>query len=76
MSYQYKPDIRLGYYKHFRGTVYRVSTLAQDSESLTWMVVYGNAHGDWVRNADNFLDLIDIEGKTSPRFEFLEEAIS
>lgn len=75
MSYQVKPVIRLGYYKHFKGTVYLVSCLAQDESSLSWMVVYGNAHGDWVRAADNFLDLIDHEGKTVPRFEFLEEAI-
>ncbi|MGL5926220.1 DUF1653 domain-containing protein [Chroococcidiopsis sp.] len=73
MTYQVKPVIRLGYYKHFKGAVYRLKCLAQDSETLEWLIVYGNVHGDWVRTADNFLDLINHEGKTVPRFEFLGE---
>lgn len=87
MTYQVKPVFQLGYYKHYKGTVYQIRTIAsklsgrrffpkrcaQDSETLEWLIVYGNVHGDWVRTADNFLDLINHEGKTVPRFEFIGE---
>lgn len=71
-----RPDIKLGYYKHFKGTVYRVYGVARDCEKEdNWLVIYGNAHGDWVRSYEDFIGQVDDQGKTVPRFEFIEEAI-
>ncbi|MGL4618712.1 MAG: DUF1653 domain-containing protein [Chroococcidiopsis sp.] len=50
-----KPDIRLGYYKHYSGKVYQVFYVARDVGNLNnWLVVYGDGFRDWVRSARFF----------------------
>lgn len=71
-----KPDIKLGYYKHFKGAVYRVYGIAQScDDGDKWVVVYGNAHGYYYRAPERFLEQVNHEGKTVARYEFLEEVI-
>lgn len=59
------------YYRHFKGGIYRVLTLAQDSESLTLVVVYQALYGDhkvWVRPKEMFDGFVERDGKTIKRF--------
>jgi hypothetical protein len=74
-------EIRLGKYKHFKGTLVEVIGLAYDSETLERVVVY--LHPDpvkglgentmWVRSLDMFTETIERDGKTIKRFEYIGE---
>lgn len=74
-------EVKLGKYKHFKGTVVEVISLAYDSETLERMVVY--LHPDpvkglgentmWVRPLDMFAETIERDGKTIKRFEYIGE---
>ena len=72
-----KPDIRPGIYRHFKGNRYQVIELARHSETEEWMVVYRalyGEHGLWVRPASMWLETVERDGQTLPRFRFEEEA--
>ncbi len=69
-------DLPLGYYRHFKGAIYRVAGLARDCDSQQWMVYYQCCYGDWsywLRPLDNFCATIIKEGTSLPRFTFLGE---
>lgn len=60
-----------GYYKHFKGNIYRVLHIAKHSETLEEMVVYKAMYGKgevWTRPKSMFMD----EG----RFEHVEDAVA
>jgi hypothetical protein len=68
------PDLPLGYYRHFKGAIYRVAGLARDCETQRWTVYYQCCYGDWsywLRPYDNFCEHVLKEGLTRPRFEFI-----
>lgn len=78
-----KTNIKLGFYRHFKGTIVEVVGIALHSETEEEMVVY--LHPDpvkekpentmWVRPIDMFLEEVDkpeIPYK-GPRFTFLRE---
>ena len=48
-------------FRHFKGHIYEIITLAKDSEDLKCMVVYKNVDsGDvWVRPYDEFTSKVD-----------------
>lgn len=70
---------KLGIYKHSKkGTLYRVIGTAVHSETLEPMVVYEAQYDNpvsklWVRPAAMFEEIIELEGKKVPRFQFMQE---
>lgn len=63
-----------GYYRHYKGKYYQVLGVAKHSETLEELVVYQPQYGDfglWVRPLEMFLEDVEIEGKTIPRFAFV-----
>lgn len=70
-----QPDsIRLGRYRHFKGNDYAVLYIAKHSESLEDMIVYRQLYGEgkvWVRPLSMFKEMVEIDGKKVPRFQYL-----
>lgn len=65
-----------GKYEHYKGKPYRVLAIAKHSETLEEMVVYQQLYGEggvWVRPLGMFLETVEVEGKTVPRFRYIEE---
>ena len=59
------------YYRHFKGTIYRVLHIAKHSETLEEMIVYQAMYGErgvWVRPKAMFEDVINKDGKIFRRF--------
>jgi len=68
--------LKLGKYKHYKGNLYEVIGIAHHSETLEDMVVYRALYNDfdlWVRPLSMFLENVEINGVTMPRFEYLGE---
>ncbi|HUC96066.1 MAG TPA: DUF1653 domain-containing protein [Candidatus Saccharimonadales bacterium] len=66
--------IKLGEYEHYKGNRYEVLGVAKHSETLEELVVYRALYGNhdvWVRPYEMFLENIEFEGKTVPRFRFI-----
>lgn len=65
------PDIRPGFYRHYKGKRYEVVGVARHSETLAPMVVYRalyGEHGLWVRPAGMFTETVIVDGRPTPRF--------
>ncbi len=66
-----------GKYRHYKGEIVIVSGVANHSESLEEFVVYRHESDKrnhyWIRPLNMFLENVTINGKTIPRFEYLEE---
>ena len=63
-----------GKYEHYKGKPYRVLAVARHSETLEEMVVYQQLYGEegiWVRPLDMFLETVEVEGRTVPRFQHI-----
>ena len=68
--------MKLGKYRHFKGMEYEVLGVAKHSETLEEMVVYRALYGAgdlWVRPISMFLETIEKDGKTYPRFTYIGE---
>jgi hypothetical protein len=66
--------IQLGKYKHFEGNEYEVIGVAKNSETLEEFVVYRALYGIqdlWVRPLKMFTELVEVDGKKIPRFEYI-----
>ncbi len=66
--------LRLGLYKHFKGNMYEVLNVATHSETLEKYVVYRALYGEYkvfIRPLEMFLEQVELNGKTLPRFEFI-----
>ena len=75
-----KPDlppitpILTGRYRHYKGNEYEVIGVARHSETLEELVIYRPLYGDhglWVRLRSMFMENVEIEGRTMPRFEYM-----
>jgi hypothetical protein len=69
--------IKPGRYRHYKGQDYEVIGCARHSETEEELVVYRALYGDrglWVRPIAMFAEQISIDGKSVPRFLFLQEA--
>ncbi len=69
-------QIRLGKYRHFKGNEYRVLYIARHSETLEDMVVYQALYGEmgvWVRPASMWDEIVQRDGLTFRRFEYIGE---
>lgn len=68
-------EVKLGFYKHFKGGEYKVLGVARDSETLEEVVIYLGKSGMWARPIDSFLGEVDQpagDGKSMrvPRFKY------
>ncbi len=68
-----------GLYRHYKGNNYRVIGLVKHSETLETLVhyecLYDNPEGShWVRPLAMFLETIELNGETVPRFKYLGDA--
>ena len=72
-------DIRIGKYQHFKGDIVEVIGTALHSESMEEFVVYKHITGKrmneghyWVRPIKMFNENVEVDGKSVPRFKFIE----
>lgn len=64
-----------GRYRHFKGKEYELLTLARHSETLEPLAIYRPLYGEgaaWARPAMMFAECVTQNGKTIPRFEFID----
>ena len=64
-------EIEPGSWKHFKGNLYRVMYVALHSETGEEMVVYQALYGQrgmWVRPASMWLEHVERDGYSGPRF--------
>ncbi len=65
------PTITLGNYRHYRGTLYCVTGVSLCSETLQPTVDYYPVDAPeqkWHRPFEMFLETVEVDGKTVPRF--------
>ena len=63
-----------GLYRHFKGQEYTVIGVARHSETQEEMVVYRQEYGDhslWVRPKAMFMETVEVNGQSLPRFQYL-----
>ena len=68
--------IEPGIYEHFKGARYEVLFVARHSETEEPFVVYRQLYGDrshWVRPATMFIETVQRDGRTMPRFRRVRE---
>ena len=71
-------EIKKGKYRHFKGNIYELVSLARHSETLEDMVVYRSVTDEnlvWVRPLSMWGELVEHQGRTVPRFEYIEEDV-
>ena len=69
-------EIKLGKYRHFKGNMYEVISIAKHSETLEDMVVYKALYGDggyWVRPLTMWNETIERDGTIIKRFTYVDE---
>jgi cyclomaltodextrinase / maltogenic alpha-amylase / neopullulanase len=79
MTNDHKPvdvasNLRKGVYRHFKGNLYELVEQAIHSETLEEYVVYRALYGErgiWVRPLSMFIEQIERDGRSIPRFEFV-----
>ena len=65
-----------GIYRHYKGNDYQVIGVARHSEDESELVVYRPLYGEgglWVRPLQMFIESVEIEGQTLPRFAYITE---
>lgn len=78
-----KQDVKLGHYRHYKGHLYEVVGIANNSETLDKMVIYRASYESpdfgknalWVRPVSVFLETVTIDGREVSRFEYLGDSI-
>jgi hypothetical protein len=68
-------SLEIGRYRHYKGNEYEVIGIAKHSEDETELVVYRPLYGArdlWVRPLDMFIETVQIDGVTKPRFEYID----
>lgn len=64
-------EVRPGRYRHYKGPEYEVLFEARHSETEEVLVVYRalyGEHGLWVRPKAMFVETVEVDGETRPRF--------
>ena len=68
--------MKIGLYQHYKGNTYEVIGVARHSEEESELVVYRPTYGDkglWVRPLAMFVENVQIDGKSVPRFAFIDD---
>lgn len=70
-------ELEPGIYKHYKGNIYEVISIAKHSETLEKMVVYKATYqpdGEnlWVRPLKMFLENVMVNGKEVKRFQKID----
>lgn len=76
MDKEIMTKIKLGEYEHYKGKRYKVIGVARHSETLEELVVYQALYGEnglWVRPLEMFFENVEINGKQTPRFKYLNK---
>jgi hypothetical protein len=66
-----------GIYRHYKGKLYHVIEVARHSETEEELVVYRTLYGDfglWVRPLAMFIEQVEVDGQSIPRFAFVHAA--
>lgn len=65
--------VKLGKYRHFKGTKVRVICEALHSETKESFVVYTHLEDNinWVRPKTMFLEEVEVDNQKVPRFEYI-----
>ena len=69
-------DVLPGRYKHYKGNEYQVIGVARHSETEEELVVYRCCYGEqslWVRPLSLFLESVQVDGCSMPRFTMIGE---
>jgi hypothetical protein len=64
------------YFRHFKGGLYKLVCIANDSETQEKMVVYQALYGEklcWVRPYEMFFGKVERDGKVMDRFSPITE---
>lgn len=68
--------LKLGKYRHYKGNEYELIGVAKHSETLEELVVYRALYGNhdlWIRPLKMFLEEVEIDGRKTSRFVYIEE---
>ena len=69
-------EIKIGKYRHFKGNEYEVIGIAKHSETQEPLVIYRALYGEggvWVRPAAMWNEMVERDGKTFPRFTYIQD---
>lgn len=66
-------DIKLGYYRLYKGNIYQVFGVALYAEYPIAFVIYGNGGIEWARPYTDFIDEVEVENELVLRFVFLHD---
>ena len=68
-------EVKLGIYKHYKGTEYKVLGCAKHSETGDELIMYKSLSDGklWARPKEMFLELVKINDKDVPRFQFVSD---
>lgn len=75
-SHLAKSILQGGTYRHYKGAYYLVLKIARSSETLEEFVVYQALYGTydiWIRPLKMFGEMIEVDGKTVPRFALVDQ---
>lgn len=65
-------ELKIGRYKHYKGLIHKVLGVGRHSETLAEFVVYEHGGEIWVRPLRMFIENVEAEGRSVPRFKFLK----
>ncbi|MEI8707456.1 DUF1653 domain-containing protein [Pseudoalteromonas fuliginea] len=78
MTTAIKPlSLKPGIYQHYKGPQYKVTHVATHSETEEHLVIYQALYGEfgiWARPLSMFLETVEKDGKTIPRFAYIGPA--
>lgn len=61
-------------YRHYKGGIYELICEATQEADLTPVIVYRAQNGTfWVRPKAVFFEMVDVGGKSVPRFALIQE---
>ena len=69
-------EVQPGLYRHYKGHDYRVIGVARHTETEELLVVYQALYGErglWVRPHSMFIEQVEVNGVTKPRFDYISE---